>query len=359
MKAKIFIFIILTHFGFCYCSPPAIAKGRPQPPKQKAIFFPPEPDDPRLQYLASFSFSDDFEKPPSAFKKFIVGNEKNAKPIVKPYGVVVHKNKIYLCDTVQNSIDILNFETRKFEYFKPQNDAQLIDPISLDFDAADNMYVSDARRGQVLVFDEGANYIGAIGNKSEFKPTGVMVHDDQIFVCDLKSHSVKVYSVKDRSYLRSIPGEGSKDAAKLFSPTNLAADQEGNIYVSDTGGFRIQVYSPQGEFLRSIGGHGDAFGQFARPKGIAVDKEGRIYAVDAAFENVQIFDKEGKLLLFFAEPGGSSVSLILPAGIAIDYSLKDYFSPLISPGFEVEHLILVTNQYGDKKLSVFGFGHKK
>jgi len=81
--------------------------------------------------------------------------------------------------------------------------------------------------------------------------------------------------------------------------------------------------------------------------------------VDAAFENVQIFDKEGKLLLFFAEPGASPASLVLPAGIMIDYSLKDYFSPLIDPGFAIDYLVLVTSQYGERKLSIFGFGHKR
>src|SRR3989338_1771404 len=278
MKRIFFIPIILICFILCDSPPCANAKEKPQsenpqPPQQKPIFFPSEPDEPRLQYLASFSTSKDFEKPPSAFKKFIVGDEKKTKAIAKPYGVTVHKGKIYVCDTVHNAIDILNFKTRKFEYFRPQDDAQLMDPISLDFDNEDNMYVADSRRGQILVFDQRANYIGAIGSKSEFKPTGVMVQDDKIFVCDLKSHSVKVYRVKDWVHLQNIPGANSKDVAKLFSPTNLAGDQEGNLYVSDTGGFRIQVYNRKGGFIRSIGGHGDAFGQFARPKGIAVDKE--------------------------------------------------------------------------------------
>jgi DNA-binding beta-propeller fold protein YncE len=112
--------------------------------------------------------------------------------------------------------------------------------------------------------------------------------------------------------------------------------------------------------LSTIGSHGDAYGQFARPKGIAVDPDGKIYVVDAAFENVQIFDGNGNLLLFFPEGGAkSAVSLVLPAGIAIDSTLTEYFTPLVSPDFQVEYLVLVASQYGDKKLSVFGFGQKR
>ncbi len=347
--------IVLT----CCCCTISEAKEKPQASRVNPEFFPPVPDEPRLQYLSSFSSSDDFEKPTSSFRKFIVGDNKKTKPIVKPYGVTVHKGKIYICDAAHGGIDILNFQTRKFEYFKPQDDAQLVAPITLDFDDDDNMYVTDSRRGQVVIFDKKGDCVGVIGSHLEFKPVGVLINRGQVFISDLQSHSVKVYSVKDRTYLRSLPAEGSADAAKLFSPTNLAADKDGNIYVSDTGGFHIQVYGPTGDFLRSVGGHGDSLGQFARPKGIAIDKESRLYAVDAAFENVQIFDKDGKLLLFFPESGKSKSSLVLPAAIAIDDSLKDYFSLLASPDFEIEYLVLITSQYGDKKLNVFGFGHKK
>ena len=332
-------------------------KNAPQP--QKPIFFPPAPDEPRLQFLTSFSSSDDLEQTSSAFRKFIVGVESHSRPIVKPYGVAVYNNKIYVCDTVHNAIDILDLENRKFEYFRPKEESQLLDPINLAFDENGNMYVADSRRGQVVIMDKDGAYLGAIGKKSELKPTDVLIKNEFVYVCDLKSQTVKIFGLKDRQFISSIPAEGATEDAKLFSPTNIAMDEEGNLYVSDTGAFRVQKYNSKGEFIMSIGSHGDALGQFARPKGIAVDKEGRVYVVDAAFENVQIFDKDGKLLLFFAEPGGSSVSLVLPAGITIDYSLNDYFSPLIDPGFKVEYLVFVTSQYGDRKVSVFGFGHKK
>jgi len=349
-----YAFLIILFFIFGCATTSKIAQK-----EQKPIFYPPTPDEPRLQFLASFSSSNDLEATPSAFRKFIADEENSSQPIVKPYGVAVYDNKIYICDTVHNGIDILDLEKRKFQYFRAKGEAQLIDPINLCFNANGDMYVADSRRGQVVIFDKDGNYLGAVGKKSEFKPTDVLIRGDKIYISDLKDPSIKIFGLQNRKYLSCIPGERAKEEAKLFSPTNIAMDEEGNLYVSDTGAFRVQKYSPNGEFLMSFGSHGDSPGQFARPKGVAVDKEGRVYVVDAAFENIQIFNKEGKLLLFFPEPGASSVSLVLPAGIAIDYSLKDYFSPLIDPSFEVEYLVLATSQYGDRKLSLFGFGHKK
>jgi len=358
MKLKLCLLAVLAGFLAMPCveaAPKNTTPGRGEAP----IFYPPAPDKPRLQFLKSFSTSADFEKPPSAFRLFITGREKKQKSIVKPYGVAVHDKRIYVCDTVHNGIDILDFNTRKFEHFAPQNEAQLGEPINLDFDAAGTMYVADARRGQIVMFDKDLDYLGVIGKGSEFKPTGVLIKNDKIFVCDLKNHSIRVFRLDTKEYLMSIPRKDAKPEARLFSPANIAVDSEGNLYVSDLGGFRVQKYNVDGEYLMTIGSHGDAMGQFARPKGITVDNHGNIYVVDAAFGNVQLFDKSGRLLLFFGDPGGSQASLVLPAGIAIDYTLKDYFAPLVSPNFEIEYLLLVTSQYGDRKLNVYGFGHEK
>ncbi len=347
------LLIIILFFNFG-----CVSAGKIIHEKIKPIFYPAAPDAPRLQFLTSFSSSRDLSGPPNVLKRFIVGDEAGVSPIVKPYGVAVFNRKIYICDTANNSIDILDLEKRKFEYFKPKEAFLLQDPINLSFDSNGDMYVADSRRGQVIIFDSGGDYLGAIGKASELKPTSILILDDKIYICDLKASRVKIFSKKDREYLSSIPREGAGKDAALFSPTNIAADKEGNLYVSDIGAFRVQKYGPGGEFLTSIGSQGDSPGQFARPKGISVDKEGRIYVVDAAFENIQLFDREGKLLLFFGEPG-SLASLVLPAGLVIDYSLKDYFSPLVDPSFEVEYLLLATSQYGERKLTVFGFGHKR
>jgi DNA-binding beta-propeller fold protein YncE len=353
-KGLRFGFSVLLFFVLGCATAPKIAQEGERP-----VFYPPLPDEPRLQFLTSFSTSEDLESPTSEFRKFVVGEEKNFKAIVKPYGVAAYNDKIYVCDAVHNSIDILDLKEKKFETFRPKEDGRLIGPLNLSFDANGNMYVADPGRGQVVIFDKSGSYSVAIGNKSEFKPVDVLVRDDKIYICDLKSQSVKVYGLIDKRYLFSVPKESVKEEAKLFSPTNIAIDEEGNLYVSDSGASKVQKYNADGEFQMSIGSQGDSPGEFARPKGIAVDKEGRVYVVDAAFENVQIFDKNGKLLLFFAEPGGSRASLVLPAGIAIDYSLKDFFSPLVDPAFEAEYLVLVTSQYGDRKLSLFAFGHKR
>ena len=57
--------------------------------------------------------------------------------------------------------------------------------------------------------------------------------------------------------------------------------------------------------------------------------------------------------------GNQPGNLILPAQIVIDYDNVPLFTKYASPDFEIEYLILVTSQYGERKVNVFGFGQKR
>jgi DNA-binding beta-propeller fold protein YncE len=126
------------------------------------------------------------------------------------------------------------------------------------------------------------------------------------------------------------------------------------------GAFRVNLYDSQGKYIRTIGKEGLETGTFARPKGVAVDHEGHIYVADAATQIIQAFDTDGHVLMYFGNPASTAGdSTCMPAGIAIDYDNVGQFQKFIAPNFAVEYLILVVNQFGAHKVSVFGYGHLK
>lgn len=347
---RFFFFLALSLLSGCATAPVKLSDP---------LFYPPPPEQPRIQYLTSFSTELDIEKRPSWFEIFIFGKNENPKIIVKPYGVTLHQSKIFVTDTVANSIEILDLTKKSFEYFKPIGmGGEWVSPTNVALSSDGRMFVADPGRGQVLIFNPGGKYLTALGSKEKSKPTDVKVFNNRLYVSDVKTRLVQVYDLSNYSLLHSIPAEGEGKEAALYSPTNMDIDSAGNVYVSDTGSFDVKKYSPDGKWLKTYGTHGDSLGQFARNKGVAVDREGRICVTDAAFENVQIFNSEGKLLLYFPEKNDAA-SLVLPAGIDIDYENMDYFKPFIKEGFEVEYLIFIVNQYGDRKVSVFAFGKNK
>lgn len=350
------------------------------PKAQGPIFYPKAPDPPRLQFLVSYSTSADVEIGPSKFAAFVTGQTVSSNLIFKPYGLALSRGALYVCDTIVSAIQILDLEKHKARVFLPQGEGKLRTPINIAIDQDGTRYIADTGRNQVLMFSADEKYLGAIGQArsatapttarslaghgrapvqtTDIKPTDVAIRGDRLYVADMDGHCVRVYDKTNRQPMFTIPAGPTNQQNRLFAPTNLAIDTQGRIYVSDIGAFRVQQYDAEGKFLRSLGQVGDRPGEFARPKGVAVDREGRLYVVDAAAQVIQIFDAEGKLLMYFGEPGSSATPLDLPAKVIIDYDHVALFQKYAAPGFELEYLVVVSNQYGDRKVSVYGFGHK-
>lgn len=323
--------------------------------KKNYLFFPPAPDEPRIQYLTSFGAESDLGGP-SKFSEFVAGENKIHRPIVKPYGLTIRKGKVYVCDTQVANVSISDLAKRRLRYLKPQGQAAMKIPINVAVDKDETIYVTDTGRGQVLIYDKEGNLLEAVGKQDSLKPCGLALTEERFYITDLKTASVKVYDKKTRQLIRSFPASSTNEQAKLFQPTNLAVDSQGRIYVSDSGGFAIKIFDAEGNYVRTVGELGVTPGQFSLPKGIGVDRDGRFYVVDAAAPVVQLFDSNGRLLMFFGQPATSGdAGLYLPAGLAVDYENVALFQKYAAPGYKVEYLILLTNQVGPQKVSVFGF----
>jgi uncharacterized protein (TIGR03663 family) len=88
----------------------------------------------------------------------------------------------------------------------------------------------------------------------------------------------------------------------FVKPAGLAVDQEGNLYVADSGNNRVQKFSPDGIFLAEVGGAGSGNGQFNEPWGVAVDAQGNVYVADTWNHRIQKFDKDLKYVTQWGSP---------------------------------------------------------
>ena len=273
---------------------------------RKHVFFPPPPAPPRVQYLTGFSDGRDPEAVSGKFAEFVVGEQLATLPIVKPYGVAVASNQLFICDTGNRAVDILDLGQGTMQLFSPAGLGKLGVPINLALDGDGSRYVTDTAHNQVMCYDPAGQFSGLLDDTNALRPTGVALTPERIYIADLSSHCVRVYSKAARRLLFTIPRNPQADEAaepgKLYMPVNLALDPQGRVYVSDLSVCRVKIFDAEGKFLRTFGSQGDLPGQFARPKGIAVDRAGRIFVVDAASQTCQIFDADGRLLLPFGEP---------------------------------------------------------
>lgn len=322
--------------------------------RKETAFYPPPPQPPRIQHLATFSGERDLAAPSGGFARFILGEEKASTRLQRPYGVAVFEGKLYVADSRAPGLAVFDLAQKRFSLMTGSGPGRMKRPINVTIDADGTKYVTDTARDQVLVYDRSDRFIAAFGAEGDYKPVHAVIAGDRLYVADIQHHEVHVLDKRSGKRLFKFGKAGSKPG-ELFQPTNLAIGPDGDVYVVETGNFRVQRFTARGEPVRIYGEIGNRPGNFARPKGIALDREGRVYIADAAFQNVQIFDNEGRLLLFFGQPEEGE-GLALPAGMAIDYDNVGLFRPYADPRFALDYVIVVASQFGPNKIDVFGFG---
>jgi DNA-binding beta-propeller fold protein YncE len=88
-----------------------------------------------------------------------------------------------------------------------------------------------------------------------------------------------------------------RTAGPFNFPTNLALAHGGEMFITDGyGNCRVHKYSPDGRLLLSWGEPGAGPGQFHLPHGITVDRRGLVYVADRENSRVQVFSPDGDFL---------------------------------------------------------------
>ncbi len=323
-----------------------------------AAFWPPYPDQPRVQYLTSFNKSSDIAPPKTSFEQLIYGKEsEEIQAINKPYGLAFWHDRIYVCDLRKDCVTILDLRKKQTLVMGHSGGDNLVNPTDIAIADDGTKYVADSMRGLISVYDAEDHFLTSFGHK-DLKPVGVAIWQNDLYVCDFKAQDVEVYDRHSGKMLRTIGTPGTKPG-EFIRPLGIATDKDGNVYVTDVLNCRLSKFDRNGKYIEGFGTVSAKAGGFVRPKQVAVDSQGVIYVVDAAFNNVQLFDQQGRLLTFFGSAGTHPGAMYLPAGITVTDQGLDLFAKYVHPDFQAERLIFVTNQFGTNKIAVYAFGHLK
>ena len=123
----------------------------------------------------------------------------------------------------------------------------------------------------------------------------------------------------------------------------IAVGPDGKVYVSDSGNGRVQVFTPQGRFVRQLGSYGSGKGQFLRPLELMADSAGNVYVADDQTETLTKFSPAGQVIW---QIGG---------GAAGDPDLNGHFN---LAGIDAHGRLVVLNDDKQRILYIDDGGHE-
>ncbi len=192
----------------------------------------------------------------------------------------------------------------------PAVNAELDSPGSLAFDAS----------GQLVISDNANQRVRRIGL------TGVIT------------------TILGTGAADSLQDGGPATSASLASPSALALDKAGNLYIADIENQRVREVRTDGTIITFAGNGSNAFsgdgGQATQaalsyPSGLAFDGAGNLYIADRNNHRIRRVSAAGVITTFagngqggFAGDGGPAASAVLayPSGVAVDSSGNVYIS---------------------------------
>jgi hypothetical protein len=118
-------------------------------------------------------------------------------------------------------------------------------------------------------------------------PEGVIVQGDQLFVANFNSNQVLVYSIQ---YTANNQVSGLTQlvniTANISSPTRLALDANGYLYVANTAANDVTVYNGSDDYQAV---YTISSPNVDRPLGVALDSSGNVYVGNNASNTISVF----------------------------------------------------------------------
>ncbi|MEG3790495.1 NHL repeat-containing protein [Lysobacter sp. CCNWLW3] len=161
--------------------------------------------------------------------------------------------------------------------------------------------------------------------------------DGTLYVADAGDNN-RIRTIRADGSVATLAGsdEGFRDglgaAAAFDTPSGLALDAAGNLYVADTGNHAIRKISPQGA-VSTVAGDGSAgyldgpgaVARFNGPTGVAVDAKGQVYIADTYNDRIRVIGLDGQVrtLAGGERPGyldgpGALARFDTPTALALD-----------------------------------------
>ncbi len=185
--------------------------------------------------------------------------------------------------------------TRKGSYLRSivpeaRNGEMALVPTAIATDSSDNIYVADALSGNIMKLDYRGKLLrrfalGSSPGKAQVRAIEV-VNDAYVYVVDSQGGRITRITLPG-GQRKTIPGEGAA-LDDLKYPRDVAVSPENkNIYIAESGKFRISVLDTAGErYLTTLRWLDAGKRPMAEPLDVAFDPAGNLFVIDRRYRRI-------------------------------------------------------------------------
>ncbi|MFH0975476.1 MAG: hypothetical protein V1874_06800 [Spirochaetota bacterium] len=188
-------------------------------------------------------------------------------------------------------------------------------PIDLAIDSEKNIYITSFYSGKLIKLNSNGEGQSVFSQGTGTRYYGVDCNKSRVVVSDFKMDVAHILD-KNLKLIKSLGSSGKADG-NFHGPKGLCLDEDGNIYVVDSGNNRVQKFDKDGNFILKFGEPGEYEGQLDNPSNIFVRKD-NVYVTDTGNKRIANFDDSGNF-----------VKNITPGGISIPRGIRIYNNNLV------------------------------
>lgn len=257
----------------------------------------------------------------------------------EPLGISVDpRGVIYVADAMAGKVFRFTDDGESTEFEAPAGFGSIY-PIDVA-GSGTFVYVLDYASNKVLRFDYRGAYLDVLISFEEYddlKPVSMTLEPGgRISLTDIQAHSVTIMNPLLDIELQI--GEYGWSPGFFDRPMKSVIMPDGRIAVTDMGNKRVQVFSPSGAFLDTLG---TVSNEICSPRSICADDRGNLFLADTECRSILVFSAEGKLESSIDSYMGSP---IYPAALSVGLEDILYVADLRSRSIISYRLIYPENQ---------------
>ena len=113
------------------------------------------------------------------------------------------------------------------------------------------IFIVNFYNDRVEIFSETGEFFHQLGVGHLYRPWGIAIHGDSVYVSCWGDHTVSKFSLTELCRVRRIGGKGSNNGQFMY-PKQLTTDSIGRVFIADYGNYRICIHDPDLNHLRNI-----------------------------------------------------------------------------------------------------------